>query len=107
MSGLTKKTVIADGTLSVILGVNEGELVSYAELSKGLHKYIKDHDLRNPQLRQPSTLTLQPAPTMQPAQPSVVPQIQPAAAPAVKKCRDCRADIPADAVFCDLCGFRQ
>lgn len=106
MSGLTKKTVIADGTLSVILGVNEGELVSYAELSKGLHKYIKDHDLRNLQ-GQPSPVTSQRAPTMQPAQPTVVRQAQPAVVPTVKKCRDCRADIPAEAVFCDLCGFRQ
>ncbi len=103
MSGLTKKTVIADRTLSTMLGVNEGELVSYAELSKGLHKYIKDNDLRNPQLIQTPPTSSQPAEPVasQPAQPT------PIAAIGMKKCRDCAADIPADAVFCDLCGIKQ
>ncbi len=103
MSGLTKKIVIADRTLSAILGVNEGELVSYAQLSKGLHKYIKDNDLRNPQLRQTPPLSSQPAEPVlsQPSQPT------PVAAIGMKECRDCASDIPADAMFCDLCGVKQ
>ena len=99
MSGLTKKTVIADQTLSTILGVKEGELVSYSELSKGLHKYIKDNDLRNLQRVQPSPAASQPSPvTTQPVA---------AVSAGMKKCRDCGADISAEAVFCDLCGVRQ
>lgn len=109
MSGLTKKTVIADRMLSAILGVQEGELVSYAQLSKGIHRYIKDNDLRNPQrvhalppiTSQASSVTIQPAP---PIAARVVPPAVPAAQ---QKCRDCGAEIPADAVFCDLCGVRQ
>jgi len=92
MSGLTKKSVYADKTLSTILGVKEGELVSYAQLSKGLHKYIKDNNLRNPQAQMPPSAT-QAAP--------------PAAVAGMKKCRDCGAEIPAQAVFCDLCGISQ
>ena len=47
MSGLTKKAVYADRLLSTILGVSEGDLVSYAQISKGLHKYIRDNNLSN------------------------------------------------------------
>ncbi len=106
MSGLTKKTVIADRTLSTMLGVNEGELVSYAELSKGLHKYIKDNDLRNPQLRQTPPTSSQPAEPVT-SQSAQLAQPTPVAAIGMKKCRDCAADIPTDAVFCDLCGVKQ
>jgi hypothetical protein len=103
MSGLTKKTVIADRTLSTILGVNEGELVSYAQLSKGLHKYIKDNDLRNLQLKEATPAA------SQPAEPVASQQAQLTAVPtaATKKCRDCAADIPANAAFCDLCSVKQ
>lgn len=87
--------------MSVILGVREGELVSYAELSKGLHKYIKDNDLRNPQRTQASPTTTQQAP------PVTRPQAAPTAPISMKKCRDCGADIPVEAVFCDLCGVSQ
>ena len=106
MSGLTKKTVIADRTLATLLGVTEGELVSYAQLSKGLHEYIRVNDLRNPQRTQPM-------PSSAPAVPETQADIASAARPAVvvsaatKKCKDCNADIPADAVFCDLCGVSQ
>ncbi len=92
MSGLTKKSVYADKTLSTLLGVEEGELVSYAELSKGLHKYIKDNDLKNLRAKPTSPATQLGAP---------------AAVPSVKECGDCGAQIPARAVFCDICGVRQ
>jgi hypothetical protein len=99
MSGLTKKTVFADRTISTLLGVKEGELVSYAQLSKGIHQYIKDNDLKNPNWKpSPSAAAVSPQPTA----PSLA---QPAAV--VKRCRDCGSEIPAEAVFCDLCGVEQ
>lgn len=109
MSGLTKKTVIADRILSTLLGVNEGELVSYAQLSKGLHKYIKDNDLRNPNLKLAAPEVSQPS-SPQPAALEPSPALAAstsAVAGTPSKCRDCGADIPAEAVFCDLCGVRQ
>jgi hypothetical protein len=108
MSGLTKKTVVADQKLSAILGVKEGELVSYAQLSKGLHKYIKDNDLKNLQRARPSTPSsaqvLEAAETTPPAKSSTTP---PAISAELKKCRDCGFEIPSEAIFCDLCGVRQ
>ncbi len=104
MSGLTKKAVVADRILSTMLGVKEGELVSYAQLSKGLHKYIKDNDLKNLERKQPF-----PSSSPQLAEPGVnqpVPSTTIATA-VMKKCAACGADVPADAVFCDLCGVRQ
>ena len=98
MSGLTKKAVYADRVLSSILSVNEGDFVSYADISKGLHKYIKDNNLRSPQARQAA------------AQLASQPPVEQAKAPAtrtMKNCRDCGAEIPSQAVFCDLCGVSQ
>ncbi len=104
MSGLTKKTVLVDRTLSALLGVAEGELVSYAQLSKGLHEYIRANDLRNPErvhltaagavaeVQEAASLTQQPA-----LRENV----------AVKKCKDCNSDIPTEAIFCDICGVSQ
>jgi len=97
MSGLIKKTVYADKVLATLLGVKEGTHVSYAELSKGLHKYIREKDLKKP--------------------PSVTPQLTPSVTAnqqsetgveaASRYCRECGMAIPLDAVFCDLCGVRQ
>ena len=107
MSGLTKKTVFADRALSAILGVKEGELVSYAQLSKGLHKYIKDNDLRNPNRVKPSAPISPPSPATEPTL-SVTPQtVLPTGSSAMKTCMDCGAEIPAEAAFCDLCGVKQ
>jgi len=106
MSGLTKKTVMADRTLATLLGVAEGELVSYAQLSKGLHEYIKVNDLRNPQRAKPKPSSV---PAAEETQGDIASAPKPAVVVSVatKKCRDCNADIPADAVFCDLCGVSQ
>ncbi|MGA2785019.1 MAG: hypothetical protein ABSF09_10020 [Candidatus Bathyarchaeia archaeon] len=93
MSGLTKKVIYADKTLGAILGVNEGALVSYSELMKGLHRYIKEKDLKNPNSVTRFTTTA-----------SVVAT---AITPEVSRCRDCGEPIPTAAVFCDLCGVRQ
>lgn len=94
MSGLTKKTVYADSLLSTILGVSEGDLVSYAQISKGLHKYIKDHNLKNVSAKPQSP----PQPELQEVE---------AASTNVKQCKDCGAEIPFEAVFCDMCGVTQ
>ncbi len=94
MSGLTKKIIYADKALGVILGVNEGTLVSYSELMKGLHRYIKEKDLKNPKSVAAQFTT-------------IVPAVSNAITPEVSKCRDCGEPIPAAAVFCDLCGIRQ
>lgn len=98
MSGLTKKIIYTDKVLSVVLGVREGSLVSYAELSKGLHKYIKAKDLKNPHPVPPQT---QPAtPTSQP--PPAGSQLE-----GREICRDCGETLPDGAVFCDMCGVKQ
>ena len=99
MSGLTKKIIYADKALSSILGVREGSLVSYSELSKGLHKYIKEKDLKNPNAVRAET---PPATITAPPQPSTAEQVS---EPVV--CKDCGEAIPTNAVFCDMCGVRQ
>jgi hypothetical protein len=100
MSGLTKKIIHTDKALSFILGVNEGSLVSYSDLSKGIHKYIKEKDLKNPHPVQAET---QPTTTTTPlTEPSRAEQAHEAAV-----CKDCGEAIPAGAVYCDMCGVKQ
>lgn len=98
MSGLTKKAVYADKVLSSILSVNEGDFVSYADISRGLHKYIKDNNLR-------SSLAKQPAP--QPIRQAAIQEAKAPVTSTMKNCSDCGAEIPSEAVFCDLCGVSQ
>ena len=100
LSGLTKKSVYADKVLAAILGVTEGDYVSYAQLSKGLHQYIKDNNLKNPR---PVNLDATPqrvAPPLQAANSVGTNMV-------TQRCRDCGVEIPTGAVFCDLCGVRQ
>jgi hypothetical protein len=95
MSGLTKKAVYADKLLSSILGVKEGDFVSYAEISRGLHRYIKDNNLKG-------------VGAIRPAKPPAVQQEPKAGtAQAMKSCVDCGSRIPAEATFCDMCGVSQ
>ena len=96
MSGLTKKIVYSDKTLSEILGVNEGALVSYSDISKGVHKYIKERDLKNPKRVSSHEAPVQARPSSTAADKS--PEV---------KCRDCGEPIPAGATFCDMCGVKQ
>jgi hypothetical protein len=100
MSGLTKKIIYVDKALSPILGVEEGSLVSYSEISKGIHRYIKENELKKPPLVQaePTPATT----TTPPPQPSAVEKADEAAV-----CKDCGEAIPAGAVFCDMCGVKQ
>jgi len=100
MSGLTKKAVYADKVLAALLSVKEGTHVSYAELSKGLHKYIRENDLKKPPAGTQST-------TIVAASRQRVTDTFAADEPATRHCRDCGMKIPLDAVFCDLCGVRQ
>ena len=95
MSGLTKKAVYADKVISTILGVSEGDLVSYAQLSQGLHKYIKEKDLKKTSAESP------------PRPEEAVQKTEPVVSANMKRCRDCDAEIPLDAAFCDLCGVSQ
>ena len=98
MSGLTKKIIYTDKTLSSLLGVKEGSLVSYSEISKGLHKYIKENDLKNP-----NSIKLQspPATPTSPRTPTAVQKEEETV------CKDCGEALPAGAVFCDMCGVKQ
>jgi hypothetical protein len=100
LSGLTKKSVYADKVLATILGVREGDHVSYAQLSKGIHQYIREKNLKNPP---PLKLNATPMTFVPPAEVTntVVTAI------VTKRCRDCGVEIPAGAVFCDLCGVQQ
>jgi hypothetical protein len=100
MSGLTKKTVYADKVLATLLDVKEGAHVSYAELSKGLHKYIREKDLKKPLTETQSTTIAAPSAPTQPTA-TLQPQLS------TRKCRDCSMEIPFEAIFCDLCGVRQ
>jgi len=99
LSGLTKKSVYADKLLATILGVTEGDYVSYAQLSKGLHQYIKENKLKNPR---PVNLDATHQPLALPLQVTTS-----AATRVTQRCRDCGVEIPTGAVFCDLCGVRQ
>jgi len=100
MSGLTKRIIYADRNLSAILGVNEGSFVSYAEISKGIHSYIKKNDLKNAKFVK--------APEPQAEQAVVIDNVpEPAVSTQIRKCRDCAEQIPVDAAFCDMCGIEQ
>ena len=100
MSGLTKKAIYADKVLATLLSVKEGTHVSYAELSKGLHKYIKEKDLKNPPAETQLATTVSASSSREPATAQNL-------VPVTRHCRDCGMEIPLGAVFCDLCGVRQ
>jgi ribosomal protein L40E len=100
MSGLTKKTVYADKVLATLLGVKEGAHVSYAELSKGLHRYIREKNLKN-------TNSYHQTMSVTPASPPGEAFSASTVNPNFKHCRDCGFEIPPEAVYCDLCGVRQ
>jgi hypothetical protein len=102
LSGLTKKTVYADKILAQILGVKEGEHVSYADLSKGLTRYVRDNNLRNTQVGNVSApqVALVASPPSSVAETVITTVL-------TKKCGACDGEIPVEAAFCDLCGARQ
>ena len=96
MSGLLKKRIQVDRNLGTVIGVPEGSTVSYAEIQKGLHKYIRDNNLRT-DIGKGATAGVPEAP-------------QPEAPKTQARgfyCISCGEAIPSGAVFCDLCGALQ
>ncbi len=87
MSGLTKKQIRTDVTLARLVGLEEGTLVSYAELTKAIHEYIKRNKLKVEQ-EQGSVSSTQPLQQ-------------------INYCHSCGAPHFATAVFCDRCGAKQ
>ena len=85
MSALQKKIIGLDENLSKIVGKEQGTLISYAELTKSLHDYIKKNNLR----KDTSETASEPA--------SI----------GVKFCYNCGSDFPASSTFCDKCGKKQ
>ena len=84
MSALQRKIILVDENLSKILGIEHGELTSYAELTKGIHEYIKKNDLRkNAELGSESTSAN------------------------IRFCFNCGADMSTRSIFCDRCGKKQ
>jgi hypothetical protein len=96
LSGLLKKRIQLDRNLGTVIGFPEGTVVSYAEIQKGLHKYIHDHGLRTDT---PKVATASAAQTPEPETPEVQ-------APG-RYCIACGEAIPSGAAFCDLCGTLQ
>jgi ribosomal protein L40E len=45
-SMLTQKSIMADDTLSLLTGQPKGALLSYTELTKSMHQYIRSKQLR-------------------------------------------------------------
>jgi len=45
-SMLTQRSIVADDTLSLLTGQPKGALLSYTELTKMMHQYIKSKGLR-------------------------------------------------------------
>jgi chromatin remodeling complex protein RSC6 len=81
MSSFNKKTIIVDENLSKIVGVSEGTLVSYSEIAKGIHEYIKMHNLKKKQEKTEKKK--------------------------YKFCFKCGAQILEKAFYCDHCGVKQ
>lgn len=96
MSGLLKKRIQVDQNLAVVIGVPEGTTVSYADIQKGLHKYIRDNNLRTDVAKESGTAAAR-------APEPGVPKTQPRGV----YCISCGEAIPGGAVFCDLCGALQ
>lgn len=96
MSGLLKKRIRADRNLGAVLGVPEGTTVSYAEIQKGLHRYIRENNLRTDTAKAAVPAVSQTAE----AEP-------PKAQGRGSYCISCGEAIPGGATFCDLCGASQ
>ena len=96
MSGLLKKRIQVDRILGTLIGSPEGTIVSYAEIQKGLHKYIHDHGLRTDV---PKAATA-----------AVTQGSGPETSESQRRgfyCISCGEAIPSGAVYCDLCGGLQ
>jgi hypothetical protein len=96
LSGLLKKKVQVDQGLGTVIGVPEGTTVSYAEIQKGLHKYIRDHGLRT-DVQKPASASI-----VQTSEHEV-----PESEARGFYCISCGEVIPSGAVYCDMCGVPQ
>jgi ribosomal protein L40E len=85
LSALQRKIILVDEDLSKVVGKEQGTLVSYAELTKGIHDYVKNHDLRK------STQEASSEPVLTHA----------------NFCYRCGADLTTGSTFCDKCGNKQ
>jgi len=96
LSGLLKKRIQVDQNLGLVIGFPEGTTVSYAEIQKGLHKYIRDNNLRTDTAKGAT---------------AAVPQASEPSAPRGQArgfyCISCGEPIPGGSTFCDLCGALQ
>jgi len=96
LSGLLKKRIQVDRNLGLVIGFPEGTTVSYAEIQKGLHKYIRDNKLRADVAK---------------GETAAVPQASEPEAPRAQVrgfyCISCGEPIPSGSTFCDLCGALQ
>jgi hypothetical protein len=88
--------VHVDQGLGTVIGAPEGAMVSYAEIQKGLHKYIHDHGLRT-DVQKPA-----PASNIQASEPETH-----GGEARGFYCISCGEGIPSGAVYCDLCGAPQ
>lgn len=120
MNPLTRKNIVADRTLAVMMGVNEGAMLSYADLTKGIHAYIKRNNLKREggapgaQAVEPPLTSMPPVPTAAPSGPSITQPTQPAmpqpveaGKPPNRFCIRCGAQLGASASFCHRCGAKQ
>ena len=85
-----------DQCLGTVVGAPEGTIVSYAEIQKGLHKYIRDHGLRTD--------------VQKPASASIVQTSEHEVHGSEARgfyCISCGEAIPSGAVYCDMCGTPQ
>ena len=96
MSGLLKKRVQVDQGLGTVIGTPEGAIVSYAEIQKGLHKYIRDHGLRT-DVQKPASGSIIQTPEHE----------MPDSEARGFYCISCGEAIPGGAVYCDMCGAQQ
>jgi len=96
LSGLLKKRIQVDRSLGAVIGFPESTVVSYAEIQKGLHKYIRDHGLRT-DIPKPVT-----APVAQASEPAT-----PESQRRGYHCISCGEAIPSGSFYCDLCGALQ
>jgi len=94
MSALTKKQIIADQILANLVEVSEGTLLSYAELTKGMHNYIKKNRLRKGDEELASLASAPSVPTLKFQAIWIA-------------CSACGAAIPGSATYCDKCGEKQ
>lgn len=74
-----------DDNLSRVIGVKKGVLVSYAEITKGIYDYIKNHGLKVSDKAEEETSTT----TMR------------------RYCFRCGVELEAKAKYCYRCGVKQ